>query len=225
MLSGVATMQRALIIAVVILLLFAVIATYIIGHNIAKPLIAIKEDALRLSKLDLTQDIDPKVKSRKDEVGILGMAFQEILDNLRNVLSSVQDSSEIVSASSEELTATSQQSVKTMESVAIILDEQGQKVLDTKEKYKTIEKAIKDSESGIEKLNVSGIEMEEKKQEILDALQNLSAIAEENSAATQEISASVEEQASSAEEISSASDGLASLAEDLHQILKPFKVE
>ncbi len=391
-LSGVATMRNALIPVTAILLVVAATATYIIGSNIAKPLTAIKEEALRLSDLDLTQDVDSKIRERRDEVGILGTAFQEILNNLREVLASVQDSSEKVSASSEELTATSQQSataadevartveeiaksaadqaqsaeegsekglqlgnsidenqnhikalnqanetvnravreglseidtlteisqeshektkevqngientnlsaekigqasnviasiseqtnllalnaaieaarageagkgfavvaeeirklaeesasstqtidtvvqelqgnsqqaVYTMNSVATILEQQRDKVLDTKEKYNTIAEATRASDEGLEKLNLSGVDMEAMKTEILDALQNLSAIAEENSAGTEEMSASVEEQASSAEELSSASEGLSTLAEELHQVLKRFKI-
>jgi methyl-accepting chemotaxis protein len=81
------------------------------------------------------------------------------------------------------------------------------------------------SEKAIERLNLSGEAMEEKKTDILDTIQTLSAIAEENAASTEESAASVEEQTASMDEISSASQSLADLASSLNQAIGKFKVK
>jgi len=108
--------------------------------------------------------------------------------------------------------------------VTSILNEQQESVKGSIEKYMMIENAIGEAKGAVEKLSVSGEEMEKMKNEIMDTLQNLSAIAEENSTSTEEVSASMEEQTASMEEISSASEGLSGLAQDLQSIIMRFKV-
>lgn len=70
---------------------------------------------------------------------------------------------------------------------------------------------------------MSGREMKKKKDDIIDILRKLSAIAEENAASTQQILASSEEQAASMGEIAEASRGLSRLAGDLQQAIARFK--
>jgi len=81
---------------------------------------------------------------------------------------------------------------------------------------------MKDAEKAVGHLNVTGREMDRMKNDILDSLQNLSSIAEENSAATQQVTSSLEEQTASVEDIALASEGLAVLAQDLQAIIKRF---
>jgi methyl-accepting chemotaxis protein len=87
-----------------------------------------------------------------------------------------------------------------------------------------IAQAMKDAIKAVERLNASGEEMESMKNEILDTLQNLSAIAEENSASTQQATASMEEQSASMEEIAGASESLSNLAQNLQSVIMKFKV-
>lgn len=105
-----------------------------------------------------------------------------------------------------------------------IAREQTSGVANNRNKYILIEQAMQAVSSQTTKLNLSRIQMEKMKDEILDALQNLSAIAEENSAATQEVTASMEEQAASIDEISAASEGLASFAQELQSVIMKFKI-
>ena len=73
-------------------------------------------------------------------------------------------------------------------------------------------------------LNVSGKDMEIKKAEILDVIQNLSAIAQENAASTEESSASTEEQAASMTEVGNSCMNLAQIAQELRNSVSIFKI-
>ena len=113
--------------------------------------------------------------------------------------------------------------MKTIGIVSDIANDQTNGVMSSKEKYILITEAIKEAIADIENLYESGQEMEQMKNEILKTLQNLTAIAEENSASTEEASASMEQQAASIEEIAIASEGLTTLAQDLYNAINKFK--
>ncbi len=391
-LSAIPEMQKRNLVVLAVVLLISIAVTSIIGNSIAKPIIKIKESAQKLSQLDITEDINSNLINKKDEIGILAQAMQNIIHNLRNIINEINQYSDQVAASSEELTATSEESsvsiekvansieevangasnqaqnteegslkasrlgevietdqvyikeineaslkainsvklglsevenlskiteestssireiqevilntnessekigqassvissiseqtnllalnaaieaaragesgrgfavvadeirklaeqstlstgaidevlielqsnaenaVKVVERVATISIEQSNSVVNNKEKFTLIAESMKEIEKVIEKLNVSGKETEEMKEEILDTLQSLASIAEENLASTEEVSASMEEQAASMEQISSASEGLAKLAQDLQSIISKFKI-
>ena len=108
--------------------------------------------------------------------------------------------------------------------ISEIKNQQTQSVKQSNERYKLIEKAMKESQNAILKLDASGKEMYDMKNEILANLQNLSAIAEENSAATQEVTASIEEQAASMENIATASENLSQMAQELRSAIMKFKI-
>lgn len=385
-------LKKAILIVVALALVISIIFTYIIGNSISKPIIESVQHSKKIAELDITEDLPENLIKKQDETGDLSRAFQDIIDNLRNIIQEVNQSSEQVAAASEELTATAQQSaivseevtktveeiakgaqdqalsteegsskaislgeaieknhvyteeltiaskkvtavvgegleeieglykiteenvvatkeiqevilkthdssnkigeasrviasiakqtnllalnaaieaarageagrgfavvadevrklaeqsslssssieeivselqlnakdaVKTMERVTDIGIEQTQKVSNSKEKYLLIGQAMEDEKQSVIQLYKTGREMESMKDEILDTLQNLTAIAEENSAATQEASASMEEQAASMEQIAGASEGLSKLAQNLHQIINRFKI-
>lgn len=76
----------------------------------------------------------------------------------------------------------------------------------------------------VERIESASLIMEEKKNQVQDVLQNLSAVAEENAASTEQASAAIEEQTASIEDISHASENLAELAMVLRQLIEQFKV-
>ncbi|MGF7186793.1 methyl-accepting chemotaxis protein [Desulfitispora alkaliphila] len=391
-LSAIPSMQRTIVLIVSAIVLVSMVITYQIGNLIATPIIKIKEEAERLADLDITQDVGEVLLNKKDEIGVLSNAFQQIILNLRGIVKDINNSSEQVAASSEELSATSEESnavaeevaktveeiargaseqakntesgslkavhfgeiiekdqtyvkdvnlaaqkvaeivkegleeieslskiteesaegtneihdvitktnvssdeigqasnviagiaeqtnllalnaaieaarageagsgfavvaeeirklaeessastmsinkiveelqsnsreaAKKMERVSAISDEQSNRVINSKNKYMLIAEAMQKAENAVNRLNDSGEEMNQVKGDIIETLQNLSAIAEENSASTQQVSSSMEEQAASIEEISTSSENLSRLAQDLHEIIKRFKV-
>lgn len=156
--------------------------------------------------------------------GEAGKGFAVVADEIRKLAEQSSTSTKAIDGMVTELQSNAQNAVKTMERVSSISSQQTNSVINNRDKYILIEQAIKQAVKGVEQLNASGEEMENVKNEILDTLQNLSAIAEENSAATQQATASMEEQSASMEEIAGASESLSNLAQNLQSIIMKFKV-
>ena len=122
-----------------------------------------------------------------------------------------------------DLSENTDNAVTRMKEVSNLTDSQTEGVELTKEKFEGIAIAIEKTKDIVKELNLSSQEMENKKDEIVDIIQNLSAIAEENAAGTQEASASVEEQTASMVEIFNSSEALAQLAVDLMEYIGKFR--
>ncbi|TCK92616.1 methyl-accepting chemotaxis sensory transducer with Cache sensor [Natranaerovirga hydrolytica] len=156
--------------------------------------------------------------------GEAGKGFAVVADEIRKLAEQSAESTRAIDTVVNELQDNVRNSVSTMERVASISSKQTESVFNSKNKYQSIEAAMKDSIEAVKQLNVSGKEMEQMKKEILITLQSLSDIAEENAASTEETTASMEEQSSSMEEIASSSEGLAALAQKLQENIKKFKI-
>lgn len=156
--------------------------------------------------------------------GEAGKGFSVVADEIRKLAEQSTNSTKIIDEVVCELQSNSKAAVEIMKQVSTILKEQEDSVKVSKGKYENINSSMKEAEAVIEKLNASGIELEKMKDSIIDTLQNLSAIAEENSASTEEVSATMEEQTASMEDISRASEDLSNLAQNLQLTISRFKV-
>jgi len=113
--------------------------------------------------------------------------------------------------------------VESIERINEIAKEQLNSVSNTKEKYEAIMGAMEEAGTAISILNESEDDMIKSKNDILDMLQTLSAIAQENAASTEEASSAMLEQGTSMDEMASSSEKLARLAESLQEIIMRFK--
>lgn len=156
--------------------------------------------------------------------GDAGKGFAVVAEEIRKLAEQSSNSTKSIDEMVNELQTNAKFAVKTVEKVTAITAEQTESVIKSREKYMLIAQAMQDAIKAVEQLNVSGREMEAMKNDILDTLQNLSAIAEENSAATQQATASMEEQTASVQEIAGASESLSRLAQHLQDIITRFKM-
>lgn len=157
--------------------------------------------------------------------GEAGRGFAVVADEIRKLAEQSQSSVQTINNIIIELQNNVQNTVATVERLSDIFEKQTESVNSSKSKYITIAKEIAKTREIVDDLNISGEKLLSAKDEILDALQNLSAIAEENSAATEQVTASIEEQTASMEEISNASLGLVELAQNLQSIVDRFKIK
>lgn len=156
--------------------------------------------------------------------GEAGKGFAVVADEIRKLAEQTTKSAEEINKVIVELQDNSHRAVQMVERVSEVNGEQSEKVQVTEDKYKEIADSIHASIEAIDNLGTSEKEVERTKNEILDLIQGLSAIAEENAAGTQQAAASSEEQTASMHEVASASEDLAELAMNLQNNIEKFKI-
>lgn len=107
-------------IGIILAILIGIILSFQLIRSISKPLLELKEKAITVSKGDLTERIE--VKS-KDEIGQLGIAFNDMQESLKSLVQEVEQNAEQVAASAEELTASAEQTSAATEQVATAIQD------------------------------------------------------------------------------------------------------
>jgi methyl-accepting chemotaxis protein len=92
--------------AVVLALVFGILITRSISHPIAAGVALLR----RISKGDLTEEVSPALRARKDEAGDLARALQDTTESLRRLLREVGGGVQMLASSSTELSAVSRDS-------------------------------------------------------------------------------------------------------------------
>lgn len=155
--------------------------------------------------------------------GESGKGFAVVANEIRKLAEQSNEFTEEIANIIGELTDKTEKAVDNVKQIDKIAASQTESVEKTSERFEGINHAIEKMKEVIKNINNSGEEMEVKKNEIIDIIENLSAISEENAAGTEEASASVEEQTASMEEIANASEALAKLAEEMQESISKFK--
>lgn len=153
-----------------------------------------------------------------------GRGFSVVADEIRKLAEQSAESIRIIDEMVHSLQNNSKDAVESMIQVRAILEEQNQHVMHTEDKYREISQAIGASAEAARVINQTASVMESKKNEVLDTIQSLSAVAQENAAGSEEAAASIEEQTSSMEEIANSTESLSELSQELHQLVSKFKL-
>lgn len=155
--------------------------------------------------------------------GDAGRGFTVVAQEIRKLAEESNKFAEEIEAIIQELTEKTGMAVTTMEETREIVESQARSVGMTNEKYMGIAASIEDMKKYIAEIYESEKLMEDKKNDVINIIQNLSAISQENAAGTEEASASIEEQTAAIAEISNASEALAKLADEMQQSIIKFK--
>lgn len=98
-----------LVLIAVIGIVVAIVATVFIAKSITTPVILACAKAEEIASGELRNDVPEKMKTRKDEFGQLGNAFQDMIGHLRSVLVGIRDASSQVDSGAQQMSTTSQQ--------------------------------------------------------------------------------------------------------------------
>ncbi|MFZ4450403.1 methyl-accepting chemotaxis protein [Salibacterium aidingense] len=152
-----------------ITILGLLIATIMAGR-ISKPIKQVSEKARQLSEGDLTVE-SIRLKS-KDEVGQLAGNFNDMAENLRNLLTQTTTAAERVAATSEQLSASSQETSASTNEIASTIQEVSQSTDSTKERAAESLKAMQQLSQDIEKVTTASSDVTKKARETEEAAEN-----------------------------------------------------
>lgn len=156
--------------------------------------------------------------------GEAGKGFAVVAEEIRKLAEQSSSSTGEIDKVVGELQKNTRGAVLTIEKMGLAIKEQTESVDNNEKSFEGIAKAILKADDAVEELNRSGEEMEQVKTGIIETMENLSAIAEEDSASTQELSASMEEQTATLEEIADSSRIMDELSTKLEVIVGRFKL-
>ncbi|MHA1968435.1 MAG: methyl-accepting chemotaxis protein [Candidatus Hodarchaeales archaeon] len=103
--------------------LVCVVASLFLATTFAKPINNMAQVTEKAATGDLTGNDEDIDTNRKDEIGVLGRTFRTMLGNLRNFITSSQDSAEQLASSAEELASTSEEVNALSEEIAATIQQ------------------------------------------------------------------------------------------------------
>lgn len=153
-----------------------------------------------------------------------GKGFAVVADEIRKLAeqsnNTIKTIDEIVITLREDVAT----AVRKMEEAGVIVSEQEKSALQTENKFNEITKAMEYANNAVKVLSAASIQMETKKEEVLNTVQTLSAAAEENAANAEQASAATEEQTAAIAEIANSSKDLSEFSVELQRLINQFKV-
>ena len=156
--------------------------------------------------------------------GEQGRGFAVVAGLIQKLAEQSNDSARQIENIIDSLIEDSQKSVATMEDVKKIMNSQNESVGRTNEIFAEVQTGITGSIDGIGRIADKTRKLDEARINVVDVVQNLTAIAEENAASTEETSASVTEVSSIVYNISENATQLKDVATRLEQNMNIFKI-
>ncbi|MDO4772195.1 MAG: methyl-accepting chemotaxis protein [Bacillota bacterium] len=156
--------------------------------------------------------------------GESGRGFAVVAEEIRKLAEQSTSFTDEIKAIISDLKQKAESAVKIMDRATVLMAEQLQGAEATYKKFDVISSAIEHSKKLVERLNQSGVVMQEKKNNIVNNITGLTEIAEANAASSQEATATIEQQLVSITEIANASGDLAKIASDLQHEISLFRV-
>jgi len=231
-LSELEGLKVSLLIISFIIIAVALVLVYIIGRQLAVPIIMASQHAMIISTGDFTKEVPEKFLNRKDEVGKLAQALNEIMVSFKKLIMNIHDSSISVVESSKELTATteqislaSQQVSKTIEEISKGASEQAN---DTEKGASTVSELgdyIEKNNSHVLNLDSTSHEVARLVDEGLKIIDDLSVKSDESSHSVKEVYNNIIITNESAEFIGQASQVISSIADQTNLLALNAAIE
>ena len=157
--------------------------------------------------------------------GESGRGFAVVAEEIRKLAEQSNSFTTEISKVIEELSGKTEEAVESMSTVTNSSYLQQNGVDNTNDRFNIISSSIKEMQSIVNLLNTSSEKMIDKKEDLVNMISQISAIAEENAASTELTCAAVEEQSASIGEMANASEELARLAEKMNEAILQFVLE
>ncbi len=194
-------------------------------HTTNESAMKIKEATTLISSIaDETNLLSLNASIEAARAGEAGRGFAVVASQIQKLAEQSNDSARQIDEIIYTLLDDSEKAVKTMEEVKSIMEQQSENVSKAGMVFSQVEIGITDSIAGIGEIADRTDRLNSTRTNIVDVVQNLTAIAQENAASTEETSAAVIEVANVMQEISDHAVELQDIASTLEKNINIFKI-
>lgn len=230
--APVKSLQSIILVVTGVVLCVAVILFWVIGNSIGVPIIQAVEHAKVLASGDYSMNAPAEFLKRKDEIGQLARAFDEVTMSSRQLIGKVINLSQQLAASSEEISAISDQVLQSSKEISSTVEEIAQGATDqAQETEKGAHQAaelgtlIDNSTVRIEGLQKSSKIIQERVNEGLESVNLLIDKANETKSATESIAAVIQSTDASSRKIGDASRFISNISDQTNLLALNAAIE
>lgn len=156
--------------------------------------------------------------------GEQGRGFAVVAGQIQKLAEQSNESAKTIADIIQALLRDSESMVEVMDEVNEIMDVQQQKLDETKEQFKVVEKGINGANDAASTIKQQTDTCDEARAKIEDVISNLSALSEENAAATEETTASMQELNATMNLLAESAESLQQLSGTLEENVSFFRV-
>ncbi|MFJ7980982.1 methyl-accepting chemotaxis protein [Lysinibacillus xylanilyticus] len=157
-------------------------------------------------------------------VGEAGKGFAVVADEIRKLSEQTSNATEDIKNKISAIQDISKSAVQEISTSLSIVEQNAKATKDTSEIFNTIKVALDQTSEVAQEVKHLSHEMDERKEQIISAVQSISASAVETSAGTEQVSASANEQLKSIETVSEKAKDLNAIADALRDEMKKFTI-
>ncbi len=156
--------------------------------------------------------------------GDAGRGFAVVAEEVRRLADQSRRSTEEITNLMQSIQEESQQAIKAMEIMKKVSQEQNTAVDMTNKSFSDIANGIVSIVQKTKDVNNAVSRMQQDKDEVIAAIENISSVSQETAASSQEVAATTEHQLKAIDDMSSAADSLDELVQELDKKLKRYKL-
>ena len=156
--------------------------------------------------------------------GEAGKGFAVVATQIQKLAEESNASAASITEVIDHLAQESRNTVDAMNQMQSIINEQQEKLHDTKNKFEGVSAGIQTSRSEVKVIQTDTGKCDVARVKVTDVIQNLSAVSEENAAATEETMAAIQELNAMMDLLASKADDLKSLAQNLEEDINFFQI-